>query len=185
MKAYLSNIVDEINKPLFAGVPRKKLIGIAEPIVVTDKGKARTMPTYIDNDGNAFYVGPDDDFDILLYHKCNGITVRSAAVSYGDENFIVNTARMSMIVFGRRDTLRMRSDEAAVYMQSVIPDKATTPVYMATNITVTDIVLATQQVFNGEFSGFDFFVKPEQFLFRLNYNIESTFSKACFNTCID
>jgi hypothetical protein len=52
--------------------------------------------------------------------------------------------------------------------------------FRAANINVKDINLNDMQVFMEEFQNMPFFLKPEQFLFKINYTIESAFLKKCF-----
>lgn len=199
--AYLKNIVDFINDGLNIGLLNKKefvnklVIGIAQsmPKKNEDRGGVELLPSYVDNNGEGQYVGPDDAYDYMGYHKVNSIMVGMTNVNkgFGDERgYRANVVKMSYIVFGRRDRLQMSNEELAFYLQLNFPEAAGKErlkqlQLKMCNIYVNDIVLNDLQVFNEEFQVIEYFLKPEQFLFKVNYTIESAFDKKCFTTCCD
>ena len=189
---YLQTIVNYINDAIAGLCDNKKIIGIAQGMPRTNGDKIEIFPSYVNDDGEGVYVGPDDDFDLITYHKVNSIIASKGRLksSYGDDGLHdVHSARISLVVFGRRDKLRMSNDEVAVQIHSLFPEAATKEMIKsmqlrAANINVKDINLNDMQVFAEEYQNVPFFLKPEQFLFKLNYNIESAFLKRCFtNKC--
>ena len=157
----------------------------------TVEGKTELFPSYVDDNGEGLYVGPDDDYDLIVYHRVNGINVGKGKVqsSFGDDNLQdIHIARIGMVVFGRRDVLKLGNDEMAVFLHASFPEAATKEMlkelsFSASNINVKDINLNDMQVFMEEFQNVPFFLKPEQFLFKINYTIESAFQKRCFKKC--
>ncbi len=194
---YLKHIVKYINEELIKGLfhepcfDNKKIICIAQSLPRRNGDNIELVPSYVNEKGEAQYVGPEDDYDLIFYHRINGITVGKAGnfKGYGDDRQVdANIARISMVVFGRRDKLKLTNDELAIHIQANIPEAATKDLlgqlqFFAGNINITDIILNDLQVFNEEFQGFTFFLKPEQFLFKVNYTIESAFLKKCFKKC--
>lgn len=194
---YLKTIVKYINQTLLKTVlndkrfQNSKVIEIAQALPRKNGKKLEYLPSYVDNDGEAKYVGAEDDFDLIIYHKINSIDVSKATVNKGfgdDTGYQGNVARMSMIIFGRRDKLKLTNDDLSLYLQSNIPEAVTKQLlvelqFKAANININSIVLNDLQVFQEEYPSFEFFLKPEQFLFKINYTIESAYLKRCFNNC--
>ena len=196
---YIKTIVDLINKKLDDGFLSKKrfvnksVIGIAQSMALKNDNGIQLLPCFIDENGESKYVGPEDDYDFSSYHKVNFIGVAKALVNkgFGDgKGYDANVVRMSFVVFGRRDKLQMTNDELALYIQVFFAEAAEAEMLKALqlkacNININDIILNDMQVFNEEFQGVEFFLKPEQFLLKVNYTIESAFEKKCFNICCE
>ncbi len=194
---YLKHIVKYINDELVKGLlhepcfDNKKVICLAQQLPRRRDDQIELIPSYVNENGEAQYVGPEDDYDLIVYHRINSITVGKAGnfKGYGDDRPAdTNVARISLVVFGRRDKLKLTNDELAIHIQANIPEAATKDLlkqlqFFAANININEIILNDLQVFNEEFQGFTFFLKPEQFLFKINYTIESAFLKKCFTKC--
>jgi hypothetical protein len=192
---YLKYIVNYINQTLDQQLlnddcfSNKKVIGLAQLLPKINGDKIQLLPSYVDNDGEAQYVGPEDDYDLIIYHRITSILVTKGVLkSFGDvRQSNVNIAKVSLVAFGRRDRIKLTNDELAILLQAAIPDAATKEIlqqlqFQAANINLTDIVLNDLQVFQEEFQNVEYFLKPEQFLFKINYQIESAFLKECFKT---
>lgn len=193
---YLKCIVDYINKTLneelFAGdcFSNRKVIGLAQSLPKNSGEKIQLLPSYVNNDGEANYVGPEEDYDLIIYHRITSILVTRANLkAYGDTRQLdANVAKIGLVVFGRRDKLKLTNDELAILLQASMPQAATKEIlkqlqFQAANINLTEIVLTDLQVFQEEFQNVTYFLKPEQFLFKINYTIESAFLKECFKKC--
>lgn len=193
---YLKYIVNYINQTLDQQLlnddcfSNKKVIGLAQSLPKTNGDKIQLLPSYVDNDGEAQYVGPEDDYDLIIYHRINSIPIGKATNlrAYGDTRQLdANVAKVALVVFGRRDKLKLTNDELAILLQAAMPEAATKELltelqFTSTNINLTEIVLNDLQVFQEEFQNVEYFLKPEQFLFKINYQIESAFLKECFKT---
>lgn len=191
--SFIKPIVQTINQQLNAKLlsdnkyADKWIIGIAQSLPVYADKALQLIPSYVDNNGESIYVGPDDTYDYIAYHRVNSWTPTKANLkSYGDTKAVdANIVRMSYVVFGRRDRLQMSNDELAFLIQmnfneSVDKTLLDSLQLKTCNINITDIILNDLQVFKEEFQGVEFFLKPEQFLFKINYTIESAFIKKCF-----
>jgi len=169
----------------------RKMIGIAQTMPrITSGGVIELLPCYVDNNGNIEYVGPEDYEDLIIYHRVNSIVNGKANLpSFGDiHQTDAHIASMSMVVFGRRDHLKLSNDELSIIIQAGMPEAATRQLiqamnFMACNINVKDIILNDLLVFREEYENIVYFLKPEQFLFKVNYTIESAFLKKCFINC--
>lgn len=190
---YIKYIAEYINNELDAFLKQfgsKKIVAIAQSLPRQTNAGLELLPSYVDEDGEAQYVGPDDEFDYIGYHRVNSVTVGKANLNkYGDARGInANVVKMSYVVFGRRDQLKLTNDELSFYLQINFPEAADSNMLKqlqlrACNINITDIILNDLQVFTEEFQRIDFFLKPEQYLLKVNYTIESAFDRRCFNIC--
>jgi hypothetical protein len=196
--AYLKYIVEFINAQLNEGLlsnekyRNKKIIAIAQSMPRRESDKnLELFPSFVDEDGEGQYIGPDDEFDFIGYHRVNTIGVGKAVLNkgFGDgKGYDANSIKMSYVVFAQRDRLKLTNDELALYIQVHFPEALEKALMekcqlKVCNINITDIILNDLQVFNEEFQGIEFFLKPEQYLLKVNYTIESAFSKKCFTTC--
>lgn len=195
--SYIATIVDFINEQLKENLfncdlyNNQKIVALAQGLPRTNGEKIEIVPSYIDHEGEATYVGPDDDYDLMIYHRLTALTVGKATLkTYGDNKPMdANIARISLVVFARRDQLHVSNDELAISIQAACPQAATKALlqqlqFKAANINISEIVLNDLQVFQEEFQNVQFFLKPEQYLFKVNYTIESAFLKECFtNNC--
>jgi hypothetical protein len=190
---YLKHMVGFINTTLEESLlqdacfDNRKVIGLAQIIPRQTREGVQLFPSYINNDGEGCDVTPDDSYDLIIYHRVNGILVsKSQMQSFGDDRKAdVNTARMCLVAFGRRDRLRMTNDELAILLQASMPDALPKQLQQDLQfntglISINDIILNDPQAFQEEFPSMDYFLKPDQFLLKINYSIESSFLKGCF-----
>lgn len=194
--SYLKDTADYINsylnvQMLNRSVFQNQLISsIAQSVARHEGSNVEILPCLVDPNGEARYLGPDDDFDYMAYHKVNSFIATKSTFNkgYGDsKGLIVNQTKMSYVVFGNRSALIMSNDELAVHLQTHWPDKVSKTILTEwklsyIDININDIILNDLQVFNEEYQGVEFFLKPEQYLFKVNYTIESAFDKKCFIT---
>lgn len=194
--SYLKNIVkfidDHLTRELLGQkcFSNKKLAGIAQRMTRVSDDVAMIMPCFVNDDGEGEYVGPDCTYSLMTYHRVNTMTTAPANVrSFGDSQRAEgNRADMSMVVFARRDMLRLSSDDLAIKIQSAFPEALEKEIRLylklyAANISIQNIILSDLQVFREEYENVAYFLKPEQFLLKVNYTIESAFDKGCFTTC--
>jgi hypothetical protein len=165
----------------------RQVNGIAQSLPRSKGERLEVLPSVVDHAGEARYLGPDDDFDLMTYHRVNGIAVtKGTGKGFGDDRAAdVDVARLSLVVFGRREQLQQSNDELAVLIRAAFPETADRPLrellkFYACNININDIILNDLQVFAEEYRGIEYFLKPDQFLFKINYTIESAFLKKCF-----
>lgn len=199
MNTYLDDITGFINTSLEESFLKQKpfqnrlMLGICESFQRKENGVTQLLPGYIKNDGEIDYVGPDDEYNVIIYHRINNITPGKdiGDKGWGDgRGFNSRIARMNMVVFGMRDELQITSTEMGLKLEQSFPEKVGKDLlkqlqFMRCNIAVNDIVLNILQVFQEEYQGVAFFLKPEQFLIKLNYSIESIYSKECFINCCE
>ena len=90
---------------------------------------------------------------------------------------------MNLVIYWKSD--KVKSDEMYAFIQAVFPEspKKETSNFSYIRTSILSAILNTMQVFNGEYKGITYTLKPEQSLINLSYIIESRFKKDCFNCC--
>lgn len=132
------------------------------------------------------YVGIDDVYPVRIYHRL--ISMSSAIKSgtgvgrlVGDH---VNTFQVSMVVFLDQLKAKMYPDEFLLQTQANMPERVSIVPYKSVVINFTSSVLDSLLVYRQEYVTSDTYrLKEDQFFFKINYSIETTFSKGCFKTC--
>lgn len=175
----LHDIVDKINDSL-------SLPGDADVFCIaqTVTRKNDKLPGVLKKPTEIEYVGIDDKKAIRLYHKLNSLTVRTdARKGYGSSaGPITNVYSISAVVFNNRKKTKLYADELSSLIQSQFPDTVKVVPYQSINIFFNSVILNDLQVWQQEYSE-DYKLAPEHNLFQINYTVEATFTKGCFNTC--
>lgn len=132
------------------------------------------------------YVGIDDVFPVRIYHRLNSMT-SAIKQGTGTGRFTgdhVNTFQMAMVVFLDYSKAKLYPDEFLIYAQGNIPERLALIPYKSVVIAFGSVVFDSQQVYKQEYISSDTYrLKEDQFFFKINYSIETTFSKGCFKTC--
>jgi hypothetical protein len=135
---------------------------------------------------NERYVGIDDVYPVRIYHRLNSMTSAikagtGAGRSVGDQ---VNTYQLSMVVFLDKQKAKMYPDEFLLFAQANTPERFSVIPYKSVIATFTNSVFDSLSVYKQEYISSDTYkLKEDQFFFKINYSIETTFSKGCFKKC--
>lgn len=132
------------------------------------------------------FVGIDDIYPVRIYHRLLSVSSKIVQRSgYGREvGLMSNTYSISMVVFLQHERAKLYPDELLLFIQSNMPDRMEWIPYKDILITFTGVQLDSQANWTQEYkAGTDYRLKSDQFLFKINYNIETTFSKGCFKEC--
>jgi hypothetical protein len=173
----IRDIVAELNKTLAWLPTGSESNGIAELLLREDV----TIPVI-----NERYVGIDDIYPIRIYHRLNSMTSAIKAGtgigrSLGD---LANTYQLSMVVFLDRSKSSMYPDEFLLFAQANFPERLSLEPYKTVVPTFVSAALDSMQVYKQEYVASDTYrLKEDQFFFKINYSIETTFSKGCFKRC--
>lgn len=131
---------------------------------------------------NEKHVGIDDKHSVIAWHKLSTITSRLKDGT-GRVYDQVNTYNNSMVVFVNRKGCSLYPDELLLHIQANMPDGVVMDPYTSVRIMITNTILDSQTVYAQEYEDSDYRLKEEQYLFRINYTVETTFKKGCFKTC--
>lgn len=134
--------------------------GIAEPILVIDQDGEMEMPAIVMADGECFPI-IDDSSDLCSYHKINRKSyTRETNKGYGDKVAITSYDDMSLIVYGVRGKIAALEAEKKITRA------------ISNIVNVESVEFNRTVIFGTEYSGVQFFLQPNIFLFRINYKIK-------------
>lgn len=171
------DIVTELNSSLTWLPSGSEANGIAELLLRDDL----TIPVI---DGN--YVGIDDLYPVRIYHRLNSMnsTIKPGTGIgrvVGDQ---ANTYQLSMVVFLDRPKSNMYPDEFLLYLQGNFPERMALEPYKSIVMLFGSAVFDSLSVYRQEYVASETYrLKEDQFFFKINYSIETTFSKGCFKKC--
>jgi len=172
----IRNIISSLND--YLQLPKGSDIkGVAELVPRDD----HTIPEI---DGK--FVGIDDTYPVRVYHRilsCSTKLVPGSA--YGESaGDISNTYSIVMVIFLQHERAKLYPDELLLFIQSQFPDRLTEKPYKNIKVVFSGAQLDSQTTWTQEYGGgTDYKLKSDQFLFKINYSIETIFSKGCFKEC--
>lgn len=169
MAQSIRNIISQVNTALEGVFKGSKLYGIAT--IVEREGK--TQPVV-----DSMPVGYDDSYAMQMYHRVQGATI-TYTPGYGDTKTTTNTFQVSAVVFNNERITKIKTDEIAMIMQSVLSGLN----IISVQVLPTQIILNSQQIFGTEYRGIPYSLNEYQSLMQMNYTVEIVFKGICFNLC--
>ncbi len=176
------DIVDRINESL-STIKSSVVYGIAMTAIRDNNGAEERVPMALRSKTEGQYIGVDDEEGIIIYHKLINMTSRvDKTRGVGREPFLNNVYSMAIIVFLNRARVEFLPDELVNVIQDLIPSIISLPPYQSIIPTVNSAILNDTQVWAAEYSA-DYSLSANQNLFQMNYTVEVTRLKGCFNNC--
>ena len=169
MALSVRNIINQINKSLEGIFKGSSLYGIST--LIEREGKSQPV---VDSKP----VSYDDSYSMQAYHKLQGAVI-SYRPGYGNKRTTINTFQVSLVVFNNEQITKIKTDEIAMIIQSVLSALNITSV----QILPTAIILNSQQIFSTEYKGVPYTLNEYQSLMQINYQVEITFQGSCFDLC--
>ena len=169
MAQSIRNIITELNTALKAYFNNAAFYGVAS--TVTREGLNKPVV----GEKN---VGFDDSYGLIVYHKLGNIRI-SRKDGMGRKQDTVNSFSVSLIGFNNERTTKLKADEIAMIIQSVLSLQNITSVL----ILPSEVILNTQAIFQTEYRGAAYSLPEYASLFQLNYTVEITFKSGCFDLC--
>ena len=172
----IRDIISSLNETI--ELPKgSEVYGVAE---LVSQGES-TLPEI---DGK--FVGIDDIYPVRIYHRILSMTSKiDPKGGYGNSSGdVVNTYSIAMVVFLQHQRSGKYPDQLILQIQANMPDILKIVPYKNIKVVFTGAVLDSQANWVQEYrSGTDYRLQSDQFLFKINYSIETTFSKGCFKEC--
>lgn len=165
MEHSVRNIISDINTRLEGIFKGAKFYGVATSV----EREGRVQPSV-----NEQPVSFDDSYAMQVYHKLGNMVV-SYQQGYGNTMNATNTYAVSAVVFNNEKITKLKSDEIAMIIQSILS--------LNNSVKLTGIILNSQQVFAQEYRGTVYSLGEYQSLMQLNYTVEISFKGNCFNLC--
>ena len=128
------------------------------------------------------YAGADDKYPLVAYHKLGSLTSRFQE-GFGRVHDQINTYSNGLIVFLNKTKCKLYPDELLLYIQANIPETIAMDPYSLIRVVINNTQLDSETVYAQEYTKAKFELKANQYLFRINYTVETTFKKGCFKTC--
>lgn len=182
----IEQVLKIINDQL-KGIDAAEIIyGIGQTITRISGSVKDTLPGIVNRDGEIAYVGIDDTYSLIIYHKLNSTAItlnkNGTGNRYGD---ITNNNSLSLYAYWDFNKINIRHDELLMLLQSRIP----IAISGLENIKIaiinqTNAILNSNQIYAQEYSYDDQKLLPEnKNILQLNYNIQITFNPDCFRQC--
>lgn len=192
---YVEDIVCLINShykdAVFTGAPYaiSSFYGITQPVTRRSEDKTDIVPAVMSGD-EFKYVGPDDDTNLIIYHKLNGNAYSNiSGTGYGrSQGFEKCVSDCSMVVFGMRFKLGVSQHQLEQKVNQNLIEKITKAKLVelklnTVNINAVSSNMDAAQVFSNEFKNVPYFLSEKHILFELKYTIEAIYNKGCFTNC--
>lgn len=195
---FLNETVKLLNEKIMATLcfttpQRIQCFGIVETIVkpvgTEEQAMLIRIPAFIDDEGEAHEVVPEDMFDLTLYHRIDNITNTLTKVGYGDsQGDIIETANMTLTVFAYRTRVRKPAQDIEAIIKDRFPDAAILLQDEQGNYVQKSVVRIGNSLFDRlaieqkEYSNLSMDY-PELSSFQMTYKIESTWNRGCLTLC--
>lgn len=173
----IKEIVSWINGRLATLVPGSKFFGIAKTALKDDK----ILPIEGDK-----YIGLDDTFPMMVYHKELGLTSGETTGSgYGDNiKNIINSHSMAMIIYYNSAKTRVGADQLYMIMQKRVSGVLKSPGIKYARIIFNSAILEDARIYVQEYGAGPVRLKPAQRLIQVNYTVQIVFDKNCVAACL-
>lgn len=186
---FLNDKAKILNTILKASFTDKRFAGslwvdhiVKTAVIDTEDDRTKSAPVYY-KDGEYKYVGIDDTFPVIVYHK----HIQSG-FSDTDVNERTETNRMQMVVFGRLDFLRLTNEVLGSLFVAAFPSEIRKSAYNYLGVSSLQPALSnansdTAAIIAREYPGFDYQLGPEHGMLLFDYTLESNYNRNCFKAC--
>lgn len=185
---FLDSIVTEINEAVkgkLTAFPTAEYFGVAYSIPRKEEKSPAYLPAIIDMNGEAKWMTFDDIRELTVYHKIISSTYSiQKRGSYGDGNdYVQQNYDMDMIIMSDRKKINIQPDVLEMAFGSNIPSVIKFNGLEPANLTAVSANHSSRSVFSNEFTGVDYYLKPEHILFSIRYRVELRYLKGCISLC--
>lgn len=134
---------------------------IAEVAIVNQKGSQKSFPALFDVNGEGRYPFLDDKFDLGFYHRVNSNRFLPNYRNFGRDKDRYVESDMMLIVWGFSKVLQLSKYEVEEIVRKAFPNEAL----------LLQSIFDSLQIFNREFRGYKFNIRPEEFVFSIQYKV--------------
>lgn len=183
----VNEIVHTLNQTLQDLSGSAAIYGIAHTVSRTQGSETDILPGIIDRDGEVTYVGIDDVYTLIAYHKLNTVNSTQLNTGYGDAaGNVVNTFGMALIVYWDRKRFNAFPHEMIMLLQARMPQMIVgVPNVRTARVRIGSANLNSVQVYNQEYSVATPTLPPSSNLIQINYTIELVLNPDCLPVCAD
>lgn len=181
----ISEVLDIINESWKGLHIDQRLYGLAQTMIRIQGSEREFLPCVVDKTGEGEYVGLDDVYSIIVYHKLNNISSSQTNKGMGDRfGDIQNNYTLSAFVYWDRKRCNKMPDELLLALQARTPIMVTDLQDTKTlRIRITGANTNSFQNYSTEYQGTEFKLAANYNLMKIDYTIETTFNPDCLKDC--
>lgn len=166
---------------------------LAQLVMESDKDDSNIIkrPMIVNNNGQGTDVIINDKFPIQVYHRTTSLNYEQGeADDFGDAGTTtIEIAEMIMIIIGDRKRLKVVQEDLAASVISDMPIELQpaqlAPLFLTKGLVdPIDVNTDIEQVYDQEYSGVPYLLKPSNFMLSFRYRITTEYSVECFNLCL-
>lgn len=169
-----------------------RFISLARLAIRQGTDKQITQPVEMNNNYEAAWVGIDDTYPLIVYHRKLGsayTTIKQAQFGRGNST-VQETSDMLMIVYGKWEKIKITSEQLEAQIVASFPDNINPVEFAGLGLSLMQVNLSTSSsdsevVFANEYRNVDFKLAPEDILISVRYNIVTQFNKNCYDFCCE
>lgn len=197
--AYYKEIVDVIDDAIVAGAltdsrfQNRAFAGLCflVPCKINDTNVSAMIPAKVSTVGECNFIVPDDTFNLVTYHRVLSTIYRPSISQYGDgTDYIDATADMVLTVISFTDKLRIQPENVEALFISGFPTSFSSALKKSLQLRSLNAIITASSfdqvaIFNSEYRGETYFLKPGTVIFQIRYQIIQSFKKDCFTICCE
>lgn len=140
------------------------------------------IPAKVTTVGECEFIVPDDNFNIITYHRLLQSSHTREANAFGDRGSNIDAV---LTVIGFTSKLRLTADELEALFLAGFPKKVEIPQLTKVFTEPVSSNFDSTSIFNTEFRGEKYFLKPETIMFQIRYRIGTEYNPDCFEICCE
>ena len=197
--AYSEAIINEIDSNIVASVMADKrfqnraFAGLCFliPAKFAEGKSAVFIPAKISKNGECNAIVPDDNFNLITYHRILSNTYGAAKDQYGDgatKQACITDVALNVIAFTSK--LNLTTEQIEAVFIAGFPNTFTNAFKDGIQMNMLTAQVSSSSfdslsIFNTEYRGMPELLKPEMVMLQIRYKIEAVFKPACLQICCD
>ncbi|WP_418894231.1 hypothetical protein [Limibacterium fermenti] len=162
----IHEVVSEINEALASGLEAEGVTnvvyyGICDSAIVNRKNSQKAFPALFDVKGEGIYPFSDDLYDLGWYHRLISNKYLTDNKSFGRTRGRITESDMYLVVWGFAKALEKSKYETEEIIRKSFLD----------TVLLQQTVFDGVQIFNREFRGYKYLIRPEEFVFSIQYKV--------------
>lgn len=181
----VNGLVQNINNGFIGIIQAEKYYDIAQTVVRVRGSEREALPGVVAPNGEIEYVGFDDAFSMIVYHKLNALTITRITNGRGDNIGDVQYGyQLSMYAYWDRKKLQMMPDELLMLLQARFPNKVLLHADIKSiSLRISGMNPNTAQLIAQEYQNPAFTIEANKSFMQINYLADIIFNPACLPTC--
>lgn len=181
----IQDIIDTINQALSGIFPAQKCYSLAQSVLRNQGSEVEVLPGEVNKDGEIVYVGLDDVYSLITYHKLSSIATTQLPNGRGDNpGDLQNNYQLSLVAYWDRKKLNAMPDEMLLLLQSRWPRILVGADIKTGTANFGATITNSLQIFNTEYQGTKFRLPANHSLMQINYTLSITFNPLCIPKCL-